>query len=53
MRDIVTKTDMPETELQECMIATHTYIDQSKVVLIHGKLFWSNLLFQGRGIGAL
>lgn len=30
-----------------------TYIDQSKVVFIHGKLFRSNLLFQSRGIGAL
>lgn len=30
-----------------------TYVDQSKVVFVHGKLFRSNLLFQGRGIGAL
>lgn len=30
-----------------------TYIDQSKVMFINGKLFRSNLLFQGRGIGAL
>lgn len=29
------------------------YIDQSKVVFVNGKLFRSNLLFQGRGIGAL
>lgn len=27
--------------------ATGTYVDQSKVVFIHGKLFRSNLLFQG------
>lgn len=54
MRDIAAKTeDIPETEVQECMIAPHTYIDQSEVVLIHRKLFWSDLLFQGRGIGAL
>lgn len=32
---------------------TDTYVDQSKVVFINGKLFRSNLLFQGRGIGAL
>lgn len=31
----------------------NTYIDESKVVFINGKLFRSNLLFQGRGIGAL
>lgn len=30
-----------------------TYVDQPKVVFINGKLFRSNLLFQGRGIGAL
>lgn len=30
-----------------------THVDQSKVVFINGKLFRSNLLFQGRGIGAL
>ncbi|TNN37475.1 hypothetical protein EYF80_052366 [Liparis tanakae] len=29
------------------------YVDQSEVVLVHGKLFRSNLLFQGGGIGAL
>lgn len=34
-------------------VMTDTYIDQSKVVFIYGKLFRSNLLFQGRGIGAL
>lgn len=32
---------------------TDTYVDQSEVVFINGKLFRSNLLFQGRGIGAL
>lgn len=32
---------------------TDTYVDQSEVVFINGKLFRSDLLFQGRGIGAL
>lgn len=33
--------------------STDTYVDQSEVVFVNGKLFRSNLLFQGRGIGAL
>lgn len=41
------------TQVQHRVVPTHTYIDQSKVVFINGKLFWSNLLFQGWGIGAL
>lgn len=30
-----------------------TYINQTKVVFIYGELFWSNLLLQSWGIGAL
>lgn len=30
-----------------------TYIDQSKVVFINGKLLWTNVFLQSRGIGAL
>lgn len=42
-----------ETGLILVLRSGFTYIDQPKVVLINGKLFRSNLLFQGRGIGAL
>lgn len=35
------------------MFSSDTYVNQSEVVFINGKLFRSNLLFQGRGIGAL
>lgn len=38
---------------RHCGVTAGTYVDQSKVVFIHGKLFRSNLLFQGWGIGAL
>lgn len=33
--------------------SSYTYVDQTKVVLIDGKLLGSNLFLQCRGIGAL
>jgi len=35
------------------MALSDTYVDQSKVVFVNGKLLWTNVFLQSRGIGAL